>query len=438
MNWRVTSSKWVLGLSMLVMTLVAINLKWNGEDWRTIVSSDGKGYYSYLPALFIYGDPNFGFFDEMEGDKYYNPNTYTDYRSLGNGKIISKYYIGSAVAQTPFFFVGHIIALNSSWDSDGYSKPYTIMLSVAALFYLFIGVLFLQRLLRTYHLKESTISWVTVAIIFGTNLFYYTVVEAVTSHIYSFAFISMLLYYYRQLTINYRHKYLLYVGALLGIIAIVRPINILIVFSFPFLAGSWSNFITSIRTVIRQRWTFPLAIIIACSIVGIQLLYYKVATETWFVYSYAEEGFNFSNPHFIDILFSYRKGLFLYTPMYLISFLGVVVLWKKKEHFSAIAWILFFSLITYIFSSWWMWYYGGSFSSRVYVEFLPLFSLLLGLALQHWNSHWKSWVLRFMIVALIVLCQIQTYQYRYGQIHYSDTTKEMYWNNFMRIDKLIR
>ena len=43
-----------------------------------------------------------------------------------------------------------------------------------------------------------------------------------------------------------------------------------------------------------------------------------------------------------------------------------------------------------------------------------------------------------LIVILIIACQIQTYQYRYFQIHWSDMTKDIYWENFLRIDRLIK
>lgn len=437
MKLHVKSSSWTLAIFMIVMTFISINMKWNGEDWRTVIASDSKGYYSYLPAMFIYGDPNFGFFDAMEKEKYYNENTFTDYRSLGNGKIINKYYIGTATAELPFFLIGHAIAKGSSWDSDGYSKPYMLLLCVSALFYLFLGAWHVQKLLRRFGVSERNISWIIVAGIFGTNLFYYVVVEAGTSHVYSFAFISMLVYYYHCWVHEKKRAHLLMLAFLLGMIIIIRPINALVLLGLPFIAGSWKDFVNSLMALFRSKWFSLIAVGIFVLILLIQLGYYKLATGSWIVYSYREEGFDFTNPHIWDMLFSYRKGLFLYTPIYLLSFLGLIALWRKNERFRVGIWLGFFFVLTYIFSSWWMWYYGGSFSSRVYVDYLPFFLLLLGLAFSHWRNQWKGWTLRIATVLLVLLCQIQIYQYRYGQIHVSDTTKEQYWNNFLRIDKLV-
>ena len=95
-------------------------------------------------------------------------------------------------------------------------------------------------------------------------------------------------------------------------------------------------------------------------------------------------------------------------------------------------------MITYVFSSWWNWYYGGSFSSRVYVEFIPVFMILLAAALHGIAGKYRKGAFVALIVLLTILCQVQTYQYRYYQIHWSEMTREKYWEVFLRIDKLVK
>jgi hypothetical protein len=161
---------------------------------------------------------------------------------------------------------------------------------------------------------------------------------------------------------------------------------------------------------------------------------YKISTDCFFVYSYGEETFDFWHPHFFDILFSYKKGLFLYTPLFLLSLIGLFPLWKNAK-FAFYAWLGFFIFFTYLVSSWWCWYYGGSFSSRVYVEMIPLFMLILGIGLDYFRKKTTKIVLTTTIFLLIVLCQIQTYQYRYYIIHWADMTEEKYWDVFLKIEK---
>ena len=435
MKLQAKFSKLSIILILLIMTIVSSNLNWGKNYWVGIIEADAKGYYAYLPAVFIYDDLNFGFFDEIEKEKYYHENLYYDYRSGANGKVINKYYCGTALAELPFFLAAHLLTNILRFDADGYSKTYPILISIAALFYLLIGLIFLRLFLKFYKINEWQKSLILVTAVFGTNLFYYTVCEPGMSHIYSFAFISMFFYYTTQYFASFRKKYLIKLAIILGLIVLIRPINGLIVFILPFAAGSYNSLKESTIRAFRNKLWLLFGLFAFLGIVFIQFIIYKVSTGHFFIDSYGEEGFNFLSPHFIDILFSYKKGLFLYTPIFLLSLTGGYFLWKnsKFEFYSLFGFLI---LITYVFSSWWMWYYGGSFSSRVYVEYIPLFMILLVISLIGIKSKVTKRFYVGIVILLIVVCQIQTYQYRYYHIHWSDMNKEKYWDVFMRIDKL--
>ena len=131
----------------------------------------------------------------------------------------------------------------------------------------------------------------------------------------------------------------------------------------------------------------------------------------------------------MNFLFSYKKGLFLYTPIYFLATLRLFFV-KKLSVFQKATWFLAMSVVVYIFSSWWMWFYGGGFSGRVMVEFIPLFMLPLALFLNQLKGRKKVFAIA-SVVLLIVFCQIQSYQYRYYEIHYSEMTQEKYWDVFL-------
>ncbi|PKP23459.1 MAG: hypothetical protein CVU06_08150 [Bacteroidetes bacterium HGW-Bacteroidetes-22] len=51
-----------LTISFIVMVVITVssNLHWGGDkNWTGIVEADARGYYAYLPAVFIYHDLNF-------------------------------------------------------------------------------------------------------------------------------------------------------------------------------------------------------------------------------------------------------------------------------------------------------------------------------------------------------------------------------------------
>src|SRR4051812_14224053 len=84
----------------------ASNINWRGDHWKSLIQFDGKGYYSYLPAIFIYHDLHYRFFDEV-GKKYYECNECGDYRENINGDPVNKFFAGTAVAMLPFFSMAH-------------------------------------------------------------------------------------------------------------------------------------------------------------------------------------------------------------------------------------------------------------------------------------------------------------------------------------------
>jgi len=420
---------------LAIVTIVSSNLNWGKDRWKGIVEADAKGYYAYLPAVFIYHDLNFGFFDSIEKEKYFDRHLYYDYRAFANGKVISKYYAGTAVVEMPFFLIAHGLSKILNYETDGYSKLYPVLINIAALFYLLIGLIFLNRIMTAYGIKEWVKSLTLFAAVFGTNLFYYVVGEPGMSHIFSFAFIAMFYYYSRQYFASANSRYIPALAIILGMIVLIRPVNGLIVLIWPFAAGSFQQLKEGLHMAFKV-FRKPLAGIFAfLAVISIQLVYYKISTGSFFVYSYTGEGFNFFHSHLIEMLFSYKKGLFLYTPLYLISLAGLYSEWKHSK-FMVFSWLGFFILITFVFSSWSNWYYGGSFSSRVFVEYIPVFMILLSLGVQNTVLKIPKIIFIAMVVLLTIVCQVQTYQYRYNQIHWSEMNKEKYWEVFMRIDKL--
>lgn len=417
-----------------MLFLVLQNLRFHGENWRKTLPSDARGYYTYLPALFIYNDPNLGFFEELDKKKYYNPDIFYDYRSSDKYEnTITKYYAGTAVAQSPFFLIAHGLAHINGDDLDGYSKTYMLTILISGLFYCLIGLVFLRKLMQLYNIREIVQSWTLIFITFGTNLFYYTIVEGTFSHIYSFAFISVFLFYFKKFFETPKRKYIIILGAILGMIVLIRPVNGLIIFALPFLAGNWNSFTTGVKSFFTNKAAIVSAVLFFL-ILFIQIHYYYQATGSYWVYSYVNEGFNFLSPHFIDILFSFKKGLFLYTPLYAIPLILIFFFWNKSKYL-VITYYSFFILLTYVLSSWWMWYYGGSFSGRVYVEYIPFLFLPFAMGL---DKVFNNRMIRFDIISfsilILIACQIQTYQYRYGVIHWSEMDRTKYIYNFLRID----
>jgi hypothetical protein len=420
--------------AIVLVTLLAISNINISKDYKTgSMEVDGRGYYAYLPAIFIYHDLSYKFFYEIERQTYYNPTYYFSYLRLANGKVINKYFAGTSLCMLPFFILGHLSTLAAGLPADGYSYYYMLWIHLGALMYLLAGLLAVRRLLLSYGISEKWIAASLLVIVFGTNLFYYVLTEYSMSHVYSFAMISMFLLSCRKYFTLKSGKSLLIAGLTLGIIALIRPVNLVILLSLPFIAGDLKSFKSGIMNLWQQKYYFGTAIFLFLLIVSIQPVIYKLQTGSFLVYSYPGEGFRFSEFHMIDMLFSYKKGLFIYTPVLFISLLGYRYLWQQNIR-SAIFLVGFMVILTYLLSSWHMWYYGGSFSQRVFIDFYALFTIPLALALENIR---ETALRKGFITSLLVLtlfCQFQTYQYRHMVIHWSDMSKERYWDNFFKLN----
>ena len=93
------------------------------------------------------------------------------------------------------------------------------------------------------------------------------------------------------------------------------------------------------------------------------------------------------------------------------------------------------AVLVYVLSSWWNWWYGGSFSARPFVEYLPFFTIPMGLALQYLPKFLHRGYVTILLLT-VVLCQVQVYQARYYRIHYENMDRARYWEEFLRVDKL--
>lgn len=420
----------LLKYRFLILAIVCVftvsNTQWGSNHWQSIIESDGKGYYAYLPATFIYSDPHFNFHDSIE-KKYYSAQTFYDYRvKLENGTV-NKYFIGTSILQAPFFFIAHAITGINGNEKDGYSYWYQIMISIAGIFYFLLGMFLCERLLRLFFYDEKTTQIITLLFSLGTNLFYYALFEPAMSHTYSFFCVALFLYSSLAFIRFKNARALMFAIISFALIVLIRPVNALILFSIPFLLGE-KRFTDVLQALKKHTNIFIIASLIFTLIIALQPLYYYWQCKQWWVYAYLQEGFVWSKINFHKFLFSYRKGFFVYTPLCLLAMCGWILMFRRDlKQFIKIS--FFLSMIIYVLSSWWMWWYGGGFGSRVMIEYLPFFMILAAYALNHLSPFPKK---IFLILALlcVLLNQFQTYQYRYLRIHWSEMNSEKYWESF--------
>jgi hypothetical protein len=404
--------------------------------WQQIVNSDGRGYYGYLPAAFIYHDWDWRFVYEQERliikD---NPNYIGDYLNEIDGEKVNRYFVGTAVLMAPFFALGYIYSTISGAPVDGYSLPFFISILISTLFYFMLGINYMRKTLLLYGFSNLTTAIVLLAFGLGSNLFYYANFETSMSHVYSFVLVAAFCYYSKKISLQYSNKTLLGLITIFSLIVLSRPVNGLVLLVLPFFFTSHILFLDFCKKVFSNYKVVFFSLIIASLVLSLQVLAYYMQTGKYWVYAYNDAKFNFNDPYFFQILFGFRKGLFIYAPITFFSILGLIFLFKKNIY-QAIVWLLFFLITNYVLSSWSFWTYGGCFGLRAYIEFYPLFMILLALAINGLNFY--KYIMLIIVPLCIFLNFIQMYQYQNYILHWDAMTKESYWRVFLKTDNMYR
>lgn len=400
------------------------------SPYDKMIGSDGKGYYAYLPAIFIHNSFDYAFVKDYEHNYYQAGDDFFDFRVDADGKTANKYFPGVAILWLPFFFLAHFFCRLTSFDPDGYSLPYQISIGLAAIFYLWLGLKVLRLILRRFQISEINIFITVWAIFFGTNLYYYTIEEPSFTHVYSFALINIFVLALFKNLEKITLKWLFILSISLALIVIIRPINGIIILIVPFVAGSFvetGKFVTRIFKSFKKLFSPVLAAFLIVSIVPVL---WKIQTGKWLIYTYGSEGFNFLKPHFFEVLFSFRNGWFAYTPLAFFSLFGIIPFFKINR-FRAFWMVIFFCFTIFLISCWSVWWYGEAFGFRPLIEFYFILAILLSMLLQKIQKpKVLFWGFQAILVLMIGFNLFKTWQFKTGILPAKHLTSQTYFGNF--------
>ena len=411
-------------------TYTLFNLKhWNKEEG--IIAWDVVSYYGYLPAMFIYDDVSL----ENPNEKFDEYQHTFWMEKASNGGKVFKTSMGMSILYAPFFFVSHIYALATGDVASGYSLSYKFGIAMSSLFYIFIGFVFLRKLLQNFF-SDNVIALTLLFIGLGTNFYYYTVIAVGMPHVYLFSLLAITFYYTVVWYENPKLKIGIILVLLIGLMVLVRP-TMLIVLLFPVLYNI--NSIKERGLFFKKHLFQVLNIFFFTCIVWVpQFIYWKSVTGDFLYYSYSEEGFFFTDPQVLNALFSFRKGWLLYTPIMTFALIGFGLMFKKKENITislAVPIVIYF----YVASCWWDWWFGGSFGYRTMIDVMPLLAVGLAYFMQEilsYNNLYKSGILTIMFL-ILGFNLFQTRQAHEGLIHHDSMTKAAYFKILFKLQKQI-
>lgn len=416
--------------TLLGMLLVLLVVFFKYDLWhKNRITLDAPSYYTYLPASFIHHDLHLKFIDE-------DPAFYKDkiwYYTIENNRRLIKHPVGISVAMTPFFMIGHVFAKLSGGKQDGYSLSYQNAISIGIVFYLFLGLFLLRRLLLRFY-SDTVVALTLLITLFGTNLLWYASFEAFMPHAISFSFLCMALFSFHSWIESKRAAQLILFSFLFALIVLIRPLAITIaLYFFLFLLiqqGGWKSLLAFLAPQKKQLFFSVLLFVLMGSL---QLCYWKYATGKWLYDVYIDEHFVFSSPQILLFLFSFRKGWLVYTPLMLIAIFGLLSIFKShKAVFYSTILILLVSI--YTLSSWWAWSYGICWGMRPMIDYYSLLSIPMaaGLVWMFERNKRRSYASAALVCLLIVFNLFQTWQYKNGLIHFDDMTRASYFKGLFQ------
>lgn len=418
---RIAPSSLIILLVMAVNAFIALQGLWPGPKdglANTVVRSDVKGYYGYLQALFIRHDLG------REQDVW----EYVRHTPTGT---LNKYYCGTAVMMAPWFLIGHDIALGDpKAPRDGLSVHEMRAISIGAWCYLLIGLLALRALLLRMGISEGAAAWTLFAVGLGTQLLQYSALQPGWSHVYSFCAVSLFLQVSQRFGTGGSAWWLVASAALLALIILIRPVNGLVILALPVVLGN--QLPAAWKRLSSHPMTLVLAVLSGGAVLALQPALWHAQTGEWYAYGYTGEGFHWDRPEIIKVLFGFRRGLFLWAPVLLLSLAGTaLLLWRDRWR----GWgmLLYWAANTYIISAWWIWYYGSGFGSRVFIDHYPVLAVPMALLLNAIGSRLRV-ALRAFIVLCCALLFFQMWQYHVFILHHESMDRAKYAHAFLRWD----
>ncbi|MBD2766895.1 hypothetical protein IC235_03190 [Hymenobacter sp. BT664] len=405
---------------------------WDTHNVQAILTWDAMGYYLYLPAKLIYNDLAYLRFvpDIM---REYSPSS-SFYQAFQvpdgpEGALVMKYTCGLAVLWTPFFWLGHWAAGWLDYPQDGFSAPYQVAIAFAGLCYGLLGLGLLRRVLLRYYSEVAT-TLVLVTLVLGSNYLQYAVFDSAMAHTYLFTGYALLLW----LTVRWHERpsrgRALAIGLTLGLLILIRPSEA-VAGVLPLLWGVTS--LTAARQKLQlllTRWPDVL-LLAAGALLGVlpQALYWYWATGHFLFYSYGDQHFSFLRPHTWEVLFSFRKGWLLYSPLLLLPVAGLVVLWRRQRTL-AVPVLAYFLLNLWVVSAWDIWWYGGSLGQRALVQSYAVLALPWAAALNWLLAPERRALVQGTAVVLggllLSLNLFQHWQYMRSIIHPEEMNRRYY------------
>lgn len=353
---------WRLPLLILFLTQA-------GEVLPRLNGPDGFEYYVLARSPLFDHDLELG--NDYEGLETYGQ------RSAG-GRPVSRTPLGLAILWTPVIVLTHALTLvarafGSTLPADGFSMPYQAAVTYASFLFAVCAVFLTEAVVRRRHSPP-----IGLLVAFGlwaaTPLAYYAVRLPSRSHAASALVMGAFLALFLERRDSTRPKDWWALGVLGGLMSIVRIQDgaLLVVPLADQLASR------------RPGWARRVGALLAGPVVAavLQAVVWRTMWGPDFVAEVSERNWFRGNLHLVEVLVSPLHGLFTWTPLWLLSAVGWLILGRREIRLGLLA-LLGFAAVTLVNAGIDDWWGGPAFGQRRFLGLTLLFGLGLGAFLEY-------------------------------------------------------
>lgn len=423
-------STYAVIVAMVFMAFIRLNnVNENETSW------DVLGYYLPLPATFIYDDPMMNdraWIEQINTEKKLSGTLY-QVTTNDEGEPMYFFLFGMSIFMLPFFLIGHGWAAMTGAPMDGFSPPYQYALVIGGIIYTIIGMLLLRKILLRYFSQKITAITILI-IVFATNYSHHLSYKNLETVNVLFMLMCWLIWSTIRWHETYAFKHIAQIGASITLMALVKPSEVLAVL-IPLLwcVSSKETLKEKFRLLWGKRSQLIYAFLLCLLIASPQIAYWYLKTGHFFYDSYknAGVGLDIFSPHILDVLFSFRKGWMIYTPVMVLGIIGLVMLFRSNK---TLGWSfgIYFAISFYIICSWTEWWYGAAYSCRPVITAYPILAIAIATLLSKIDGAWLKRGIATFVVLCTALNLFQWWQLMEGIYDPYRTTKDYYWAIFLQ------
>jgi Dolichyl-phosphate-mannose-protein mannosyltransferase len=380
---------------IFVLTLPLIN------PW---VRGDGVGYYAYARSLLIEHRLNF------EKDWLASNTSFRMGRVDADGRLLAGQYtktghldnhfaIGTAILWSPFLVFAHVATL--TYDRlgghvplDGFSRPYMLAMALATALYGFLALWISFRLARKY-LPERWAFLATLGIWFGSSLPVYMYFNPSWPHAPSAFSVALFLWYWERTRPERNFKQWVLLGIIsASMVNVYYPNAILLLLPLVESLVKYGEFVGKMPRDWRAAGRLFLAnssylLTFLAGLIPTLLTRKIIYGNPFTMGDYSAMQWNWTSPVLLQVLFSAQHGLLSWTPILILSLVGLVLFPLRNRALAGYLLLGFFAFYLVI-ACYPDWHGVSSFGNRFFVSLTCFFIMGLAAFFDWLERGWKE------------------------------------------------